>query len=212
MGNIWQECQQRFNTLSLREQWLIAIAGWLSIIFVGFLLVVEPQLLRIQQDTNKLVSLENNVISARNQQLQLQRQLSEDPNASIQAKIEQLQLKNQQLDQQLQQKIGGLISPIQMSGLLEQVLSYSRNLQLQSLVSLPSEQLITGEDQGYYIHPIRLNFRGKYFDVIDYLTTLEALPVNYYWRNLSYQVVEYPWANIALDVYTLGESKDFIGG
>ena len=57
-----------------------------------------------------------------------------------------------------------------------------------------------------------MTFEGKYFDVIRYLTQIEALPVKYYWRNLNYQVTQYPWANIELELYTLGESKDFIGG
>ena len=71
---------------------------------------------------------------------------------------------------------------------------------------------MNGNDQGYFIHPLRMTFEGKYFDVIRYLTQIEALPVKYYWRNLNYQVTRYPWASIELELYTLGESKDFIGG
>ncbi|CEO38003.1 hypothetical protein [Photobacterium kishitanii] len=208
----WIECQQRFSGLSSREQWLIAISGWVAIGFIGVLMVLEPQWLQLKSQMNNVQTTMNNTIAIRNNITVLQRQLAQDPNKDIEVKIAQLTQKNTQLVQQLQQKIGGLVTPTQMPNILEQVLRHSKELRLQSIVSLPAAQLISGEEQGYYIHPLRMTFEGKYFDVIRYLTQLEALPVNYYWRNLNYQVMQYPWAKIELELYTLGESKDFIGG
>ncbi|KJG57688.1 MSHA biogenesis protein MshJ [Photobacterium kishitanii] len=208
----WIECQQRFSGLSSREQWLIAISGWVAIGFIGVFMVLEPQWLQLKSQMNNVQTTTNNAIAIRNNITVLQRQLAQDPNKDIEVKIAQLTQKNTQLVQQLQQKIGGLVTPTQMPNILEQVLRHSKELRLQSIVSLPAAQLISGEDQGYYIHPLRMTFEGKYFDVIRYLTQLEALPVNYYWRNLNYQVMQYPWAKIELELYTLGESKDFIGG
>ncbi|WP_058120135.1 hypothetical protein [Photobacterium kishitanii] len=208
----WIECQQRFSGLSSREQWLIAISGWVAIGFIGVFMVLEPQWLQLKSQMNNVQTTMNNTIAIRNNITVLQRQLAQDPNKDIEVKIAQLTQKNTQLVQQLQQKIGGLVTPTQMPNILEQVLRHSKELRLQSIVSLPAAQLISGEDQGYYIHPLRMTFEGKYFDVIRYLTQLEALPVNYYWRNLNYQVMQYPWAKIELELYTLGESKDFIGG
>ncbi|OBU33371.1 MSHA biogenesis protein MshJ [Photobacterium kishitanii] len=208
----WIECQQRFSGLSSREQWLIAISGWVAIGFIGVFMVLEPQWLQLKSQMNNVQTTTNNAIAIRNNITVLQRQLAQDPNKDIEVKIAQLTQKNTQLVQQLQQKIGGLVTPTQMPNILEQVLRHSKELRLQSIVSLPAAQLISGEDQGYYIHPLRMTFEGKYFNVIRYLTQLEALPVNYYWRNLNYQVMQYPWAKIELELYTLGESKDFIGG
>ncbi|KJG10537.1 MSHA biogenesis protein MshJ [Photobacterium kishitanii] len=208
----WIECQLRFSGLSSREQWLIAISGWVAIGFIGVFMVLEPQWLQLKSQMNNVQTTTNNAIAIRNNITVLQRQLAQDPNKDIEVKIAQLTQKNTQLVQQLQQKIGGLVTPTQMPNILEQVLRHSKELRLQSIVSLPAAQLISGEDQGYYIHPLRMTFEGKYFDVIRYLTQLEALPVNYYWRNLNYQVMQYPWAKIELELYTLGESKDFIGG
>lgn len=212
MKTIWLQCQQRFNGLSSREQWMIAIVGWVVIGFVGVFMVLEPQWLQTKNQTSRVLTTTNNVLATRNQVIVLQRQLTQDPNKNIEAKIEQLTQHNAQLVQQLQHKIGQLISPTQMPNVLEQVLRHSQGLRLQSIVSLPSAQLMNGNEQGYYLHPLRMTFDGKYFDVVRYLTQLEALPVNYYWRNLNYQVMQYPWARIELELYTLGESKDFIGG
>ncbi|PTB33123.1 MSHA biogenesis protein MshJ [Photobacterium phosphoreum] len=208
----WLECQQKFTSLSVREQWLITVLGWITISFIGVFMVLEPQWLQLKSQTNSAQVMNNNVVATRNKITVLQRQLAQDPNKELEVKIAQLTEKNALLVQLLQQKIGRLISPTQMPHILEQVLRHSKTLRLQSIVSLPATQLMSGDDQGYYLHPVRMVFEGQYFDVIRYLTQLETLPVNYYWRNLNYQVMQYPWAKIELELYTLSESKDFIGG
>ncbi|PSV37593.1 MSHA biogenesis protein MshJ [Photobacterium sp. GB-27] len=208
----WDELSQRFSALSVREQWLIAITGWFGILFIGYMLIIEPQMVTLQTVKTALVDTKNDVITAQNQLIVANRKLQQDPDKAINQKLAQYQQEDKALQQALEAKIGSLITPVQMAGLLEQVLRHSSALKLESMTSLPSSQLVSGDQQGYFVHPIRLTFKGRYFDVVNYLNKLEALPVKYYWRSLSYQVDKYPWAKVELEVYTLGESKDFIGG
>lgn len=208
----WDELSQRFAALSVREQWLIAITGWFGILFIGYMLIIEPQMMTSQAVTTALVDTQNDMITAKNQLIVAKRKLQQDPDKAINQKLAQYRQEDKALQQVLEAKIGSLITPVQMAGLLEQVLRHSSALKLESMMSLPSSQLVSGDQQGYFVHPIRLTFKGRYFDVVNYLNKLEALPVKYYWRSLSYQVDEYPWAKVELEVYTLGESKDFIGG
>ncbi|PSV26696.1 type 4a pilus biogenesis protein PilO [Photobacterium sp. GB-56] len=208
----WDELSQRFAALSVREQWLIAITGWFGILFIGYMLIIEPQMVTLQTVKTALVDTKNDVITAQNQLIVANRKLQQDPDKAINQKLAQYQQEDKALQQALEAKIGSLITPVQMTGLLEQVLRHSSALKLESMTSLPSSQLVSGDQQGYFVHPIRLTFKGRYFDVVNYLNKLEALPVKYYWRSLSYQVDKYPWAKVELEVYTLGESKDFIGG
>lgn len=210
--NGWQKLSDRFDLLTRREQWLILLSGWIALLFVGFVMFIEPQVKALTSARQQVVSVVNEVTSSANQLIMIERKLRNDPNQDVERSINRLERENSTLDNKLQGRVASLVTPIQMSGLMEQVLQRSDRLKLVSLESLPSVQLISGEDEGYYIHPVRLNLRGRYFDVVDYLGRLEALPVKYYWRSLSYQVDKYPWADIQLDVYTLGESKDFIGG
>jgi MSHA biogenesis protein MshJ len=210
--NGWQKLSDRFELLTRREQWLILLSGWIALLFVGFVMFIEPQVKALTSARQQVVSVANEITNNANQLIMIERKLRSDPNQDVERNIDRLERENSTLDDQLQGRVASLVTPIQMSGLMEQVLQRSERLKLVSLESLPSVQLISGEDEGYYIHPVRLNLRGRYFDVVDYLGQLEALPVKYYWRSLSYQVDKYPWADIQLDVYTLGESKDFIGG
>ncbi|MGF1733088.1 MSHA biogenesis protein MshJ [Photobacterium kasasachensis] len=210
--NGWQKLSDRFELLTRREQWLILLSGWIALLFVGFVMFIEPQVKALTSARQQVVSVANEITNNANQLIMIERKLRSDPNQDVERNIDRLERENSTLDDQLQGRVASLVTPIQMSGLMEQVLQRSERLKLVSLESLPSVQLISGEDEGYYIHPVRLNLRGRYFDVVNYLAQLEALPVKYYWRSLNYQVDKYPWADIQLDVYTLGESKDFIGG
>lgn len=210
--NGWQKLSDQFDLLTRREKWLILLSGWIALLFVGFMVFIEPQMKALTSAKRQVVSVVNEITSSSNQITLIDRKLKADPNQDVERKIDGLEQENSALDQELQGRVASLVTPVQMSGLMEQVLQRSERLKLVSLESQSPVQLINGEDEGYYIHPVRLTLRGRYFDVVSYLSQLEALPVKYYWRSLSYQVDKYPWADIQLDVYTLGESKDFIGG
>ncbi|WP_297481616.1 type 4a pilus biogenesis protein PilO [uncultured Photobacterium sp.] len=210
--NQWRELNQRFLALSRREQWLIAITGWIAIIFIGFMLVIEPQMVTSQNIKTSLLNANNDIQTVSNELIIAKRKLAINPNKEFENKIEKYKQKNNILEKKLETKIGSLVTPAQMTRLLEQVLLHSSQLKLEAMTSLPSQQLIPGNDVGYFIHPVSLNFSGSYFNVVNYLKKLEALPVKYYWLSLNYQVEKYPLANIELKVYTLGENKDFIGG
>ena len=210
--DLWRELNQRFLTLSRREQWLIAITGWVAIIFIGFMLVIQPQMVTSQNIKMSLLNANNDIQTVKNEIIIAKRKLALNPNKELETKIEKYKQQNNILAKKLETKIGSLVTPMQMTRLLEQVLRHSSALTLESMTSLPPQQLIPGNDVGYFMHPVSLTFRGSYFDVVDYLKKLETLPVKYYWLSLNYQVEKYPLANIELKVYTLGENKDFIGG
>lgn len=210
--DLWRELNQRFLTLSRREQWLIAITGWVAIIFIGFMLVIQPQMVTSQNIKMSLLNVNNDIQTVKNEIIIAKRKLAINPNKELEIKIEKYKQQNNRLAKKLETKIGSLVTPTQMTRLLEQVLRHSSALTLESMTSLPPQQLIPGNDVGYFMHPVSLTFRGSYFDVVDYLKKLETLPVKYYWLSLNYQVEKYPLANIELQVYTLGENKDFIGG
>ncbi|MCD9541546.1 type II secretion system protein GspM [Photobacterium carnosum] len=210
--DLWRELNQRFLTLSRREQWLIAITGWVAIIFIGFMLVIQPQMVTSQNIKMSLLNANNDIQTVKNEIIIAKRKLAINPNKELETKIEKYKQQNNRLAKKLETKIGSLVTPTQMTRLLEQVLRHSSALTLESMTSLPPQQLIPGNDVGYFMHPVSLTFRGSYFDVVDYLKKLETLPVKYYWLSLNYQVEKYPLANIELKVYTLGENKDFIGG
>jgi len=74
-----------------------------------------------------------------------------------------------------------------------------------------SEETDTSLEAGVYKHATALKINGGYFQVLDYLQTLESLPWRFYWDWMSYSVVEYPSAEIEIRVYTLSAEEGLLG-
>ena len=105
----WDELSQRFAALSLREQWLIAITGWFGILFIGYMLIIEPQMVTSQTVKTALVDTKNDMITAQNQLIVANRKLQQDPDNAINQKLAQYRQEDKALQQVLEAKIGSLI-------------------------------------------------------------------------------------------------------
>ena len=64
---------------------------------------------------------------------------------------------------------------------------------------------------GVYEHVVEMRASGSYFQIIQFLTALEALSWRFYWQRLDYKVTEYPNAEIILRVYTLSSEEGLLG-
>ena len=212
----WQALSDKFEQISRREKWLISLCGAVALLLGVSTLVVEPTYLEKERLTQQI-----NATQLNNQRLEadillMTAKLNKDPDQEINQKYKSLVSESQSLSLQLADIVENLISPSEMAKLLESVLAGSNKLRLVSLESKKAEPIVPNsddsQDSGYYIHPVRLELVGSYFDIVNYLEALEALPVKYYWRNFHYQVETYPNARLVLEVYTLGSREEFIGG
>ncbi|OBT17449.1 MSHA biogenesis protein MshJ [Vibrio sp. UCD-FRSSP16_10] len=213
MKEQWLSLCERFSELSEREKWLVSLGGWVAIILLCLTFLLDPATadknsaqknLDQEQRTVQMTQADINVLVAK---------LKRDPDAEIDKKLTKLTLQNQELSEELSEVVDSLIAPSQMAQLLETVLSSSSKLKLESLQSLPAESISDKSDSaGYFLHPVRITISGRYFDIKDYLATLEGMPVKYFWRSFDYKVQKYPKAELVLEMYTLGTRQEFISG
>ncbi|WP_432463820.1 hypothetical protein [Agarivorans sp. QJM3NY_33] len=215
MTERWQQWQQRFASLSLRERALILISGFVVLSFPAYYFWLEPMSLQQAKAKTAFIRLSAEL---KENQIQIdysQRKLAEDPNAELQRQVAQLRAQSGQIDRQLAIQQAGLIPVGKMAEVLEQLLQHSEGLQLLSLDSIAPEPVLTREEEGdnslnFYRHGIRLKLTGGYFPLLKYLQKVEALPQRFLWQLIEYQVDAYPRANITIDIYTLSSHKDFI--
>ncbi|MGR5219869.1 type II secretion system protein GspM [Vibrio parahaemolyticus] len=216
MNANWSLLQQKFTQLTVREKALIAGCGWVVIVALIYLLMLEPMMLKSQSMTRQLQQVTNENQEIEGKLLLLSHQLKQDPDKELNMEFEQLINQSQALSEQLSGIVDNLISPTQMTDLLELVLSKSHGLKLVSLESLPPEPIngtdAASEYSGYFVHPVKIELTGNYFAIARYLQELENMPVKYYWRSFKYAVEKHPQAKLVLEVYTLGTRKEFIGG
>ncbi|MDB1122864.1 MSHA biogenesis protein MshJ [Vibrio algarum] len=210
----WNKLSEKFALLSQREKWLISVGGLVGLFFILLTLLIDPiqNLSTIKKKQSDAESLQ--ITKFETEIVSLKERLLVDPNAELEKQLSQLSDESQTLSLELSEFVGGLISPSDMAELLETVLDKSLTLKLVSLQSLPAESILSDakESAGYFIHPVRLELTGKYFDIKDYLAALESMKVKYFWRSFQYEVEAYPKAKLVLVVYTLGTRQEFIGG
>lgn len=212
MNALLARAKQGFNALTLREQWLIALAGWFAILALGTLVFLQPMAKSLSELSRQVAQSEATARDLASLNVLKQQKLEVSPDLEQSRALASLQHALSSLNGEVNEKVAGLVSASQMPALMESVLAQSDRLTLLSMQSLPAQKLTAEKDSGFYIHPVEMTLKGRYFDIVDYLAALEALPVKYYWRGVDYHVTQYPWAQVTLRVYTLGESPVFIGG
>jgi len=62
-----------------------------------------------------------------------------------------------------------------------------------------------------YQHGIRLKLSGKYFQLRDYLSQLEAMSWKFFWKDFRYTIKEYPLGELEIEMYSLSTNEEFIG-
>jgi len=209
----------KFDALSLRERLLILVTLVVAIALPTLLYLIEPA-----QRAQAKLGTSAAKMEAENAQLMLElatlkAQQSSDPNAELQAQVDQLQQQIEQLNATLQGRAARLISPPEMLGLLEQVLSGQQRLQLVRLEKGAPTRLQPGgqapsaasEGPGIYRHDLGLVVEGGFFEVLAYLQALEQLPKSFFWDELDYQVLTYPRAQVTLRVHTLSTAEGWLG-
>ncbi|MEZ9598809.1 type 4a pilus biogenesis protein PilO [Vibrio sp. 10N.286.46.A8] len=213
---LWNQLSDKFLALSLREKWLLFVCGLVGLSMLVFTLLIEPAYLDLQEKNVKSMSLTQSNQKQQGELLVLQAKLNKDPDKEIDLELKKLLVESQELSFELAEIVDRLVTPSQMAQLLESVLNAGNGLKLESLESLQPEAISDNQENSdnskYFLHPVRMELTGGYFDISIYLQALESLPVSYYWRTFEYSVEEYPKARLVFEVYTLGTRQEFIGG
>ncbi|MFM5868428.1 type 4a pilus biogenesis protein PilO [Aeromonas caviae] len=209
----WQGWAQQIAALSLRERILILLTGVVLLGAMGIYGWLDDADTRLGQDRQALAAAQRDleILTLENQGKQAR--LGRDPDAQVRDQLAGVETTLRQMDAELLAQTVDLIPAHEMPAVLEALLSRSANLHMLALTSLKPEPLMAGEQKvNLFRHGIRLQLEGGYFDVYQYLKALEALPRHFYWKSFDYRVVEHPKAAVAMEIYTLSTSKEFIRG
>lgn len=209
----WQGWAQQIAALSLRERILILLTGVVLLGAMGIYGWLDDADTRLGQDRQALAAAQRDleILTLENQGKQAR--LGRDPDAQVRDQLAGVETSLRQMDAELLAQTVDLIPAHEMPAVLEALLSRSANLHMLALTSLKPEPLMAGEQKvNLFRHGIRLQLEGGYFDVYQYLKALEALPRHFYWKGFDYRAVEHPKAAVAMEIYTLSTSKEFIRG
>lgn len=221
----WQLLLQKFAALSGRERLLILVAIFAVAWQVADIVVFERQFRQAGQ-LNAGITRDNNAIITINGQINaLTSSASNDPNNVLRQQIDQVRADILRSREGLQTASSELISPQDMSRFLEQLLVQERELTLQRLNTLAAAPLLpvdasSDADEGrpknnhepvLHRHGFEIEFSGGYLATLRFLQSLEALPWQFFWDSVDYEVIDYPNSRVRLKLHTLSLSEDWIG-
>ena len=221
----YENLQIKYNGLTQRERGLTALAGVCIILVCGFVFFIEPMMISMDK---KQTAIERKQLES--EQLDetiaaLQVELSKDIDAPFKARLERVKKQIIDADKSLISQTSDLVAAAKMPLLLENVFAQFAELKLIEMQSIAPTQLLTSPNKksksplqdenaiesNLYQHGVKLTLQGRYFDIQKYLERVEALPWQFYWKKFSYQVVDYPIAEVVVEIYTLSTTKAFIG-
>lgn len=222
---------QKFDALSLRERIMVALAALAAIYFLMNVLLIDGWARQNAGMTANLAEQREESVRVAGQLKGLQAQAAVSPDAQARARIREIEKKIAVIDATLESASRQLVLPERMATLLEDLLKRNKRLQLVSLTTLPAEALLhekspvtntpqesgTGPAAGppedhpnIFRHGVELTLGGSYFDMLDYLAQIEALPWQMYWGRLTLDARDYQHPVLTLTLYTLSLDKAWL--
>lgn len=221
---------ERWQALAPREQWLCLAVALLLPAMLWLVLVHDPlaqrhERLRSQQQADHARLLDANVARA-----ELAARAAADPDRAVREALQAAEAVRERHLNVLQRETAALIDPQRMQKVLQDLLQSRPGLRLQGLESfseplrLPAAPAPAGAvaDSAapavepapiLYRHGMRLSLEGSYFELRDYLRSIEGGDWRLFWERLDYRVEETGpgRARITVELYTLSREAGWIG-
>lgn len=226
MKNRFAAWGENFEAFSLRERGLVA-AGIVVVMFLFWeTLLLSPQEIQQKNIVGEMYSINQQIETIAEKSKAMSATLEGSKVKHINARVSELHMLLEKLKQQQKDLTIEFIQPVQMAGVLRDMLHAENGLVLTRLESLGVQPLFPVEESNkteneknssrihqpeIYKHGLRIVFEGDYFKTLSYLHALEAMPWSLYWDNVEYKVTEYPKASVAITIHTLSLHEGWIG-
>lgn len=158
----------------------------------------------------------------------------QDPNRFANERLQVINREQGLLDDQIANLAGDLVTPNQMTEILTTVLERQSGLELvnfRNKAATPlragvsnaasilaetgalnfdqvSEEEVAGQ---VYEHGLVIEFQGDYFSTLKYLRFLEEVTGSFFWDSITFKQLDWPTAQVTLEIHTLSTDQGFIG-
>lgn len=222
---LWQKIKSRYSGLSRRERILVAAGLVLGPALIVNTLFLEPAATKTQAARQALRQADLTRNDLVNQMVSLQAVLQDSPDAALRTELKQIREAGAASSERLATLSRSLVSPAEMSGMLERLLARQPGLRLVGLRTLPPESLLPKPDAAtagdpkksseplafdLFRHGVELKLEGGFGDLQGYLAQLERQEKRLLWGKLAFEVVEHPKSRMTLVIYTLSTDKTWL--
>jgi MSHA biogenesis protein MshJ len=202
---------ERIDALSLRERAILFVTLLVVLYFAASALLFAPfraESARLEKE----LGTQRSQLSALNTQIRkVVDAATRDPDVDNAARVKQLTEKIGVVDPRLAQVTQSLVTPRDMVRFVEQVLTRNRTVQVLRIENQPPTLVEGGGDKGVYKHGMRIEVRGRYVDLVNYLRALEGMPWRVFWGQATLVSDPQTTPQLTLVIYTLSLKDSWIG-
>ena len=222
-----------YDKISDREQKIVLFTLASILVLLGYLLILEPLVLRIQAEIGEIDQIESVNENLTKQIDNTRARQFQDPNEPLREQLSQIVAQGQVMQEKINRLTQALVAPKQMVNLLEKVLTQDKQLKLLSLTNLPEQamniegkgvaeenrdieilesgQLSESKEALIYKHAFEIELESTFASTLAYLKRLDSLPWQLFWQSLQYESTQYPKGRLKIKIYTLSTSKEVLG-
>lgn len=210
----WKKAEEKFNGLTLRERIIVMMAIIVVVGGLGFFAVIKPIKKNITQLAQGMSAKEQEIATVTKEIVELQQKIQQDPDKLNESRLLDLEAALKSKDDLIE----GLATSDELLNVLEKVLISSPNIELialenvssASLASMPAANNSNIEKQGsadtINEFGVRVEIKGRYWDLVKFLNEIEHSPVKVLWKEVVLEVEDYPLSNISFTVYTVNNA------
>lgn len=227
----WIKLSTRLDAMTLRERAMVFVAVVGAILFLIYTVSVEPLLTRqkllltqIRQQQNQISGIDMEITAKAQNFVQ-------DPDLGTRSKLASVRQDIDTTSAGLMAVQKGLVAPDKIAPVLAHLLRVNGKLKLMSMKTLPVTGLNETAVQSskaavpaaadaaktaaakprelLYRHGVELVLQGSYLDMIDYMQTLETMPVQLFWGKARLDA-QYPNSRLTLTLYTLSLDQNWM--
>lgn len=214
-----QQLANRVDRLTLRERVLV----FLAVVAVAWsawdMILLAPYTAKRDAARQEVADIRDRVGRLNNAIEETLASRDSDPNEALRQRLESLEARMDDIDGNIRTATADLVRPSDMPGLLRAVLEKQTDLELVRMSSVPPEPLISQEELGgqageignIWRHGLRLEVRGHYLDVLEYVEALEELEWRFLWGGIEIATEQYPDNRVVIVVNTLSLGENWIG-
>jgi MSHA biogenesis protein MshJ len=220
MNNYMDDLEAKFNTISVREQKLLFYAVPFVICIVFILGLLEPAVSQTIDIRKQITENKLRLVDIANSVDLVQSQLNLDPDLETTNQIAGVNQQILILEKLFADELEQLVPPYAMPLLLEQLFAKAKKLRLMSMSSIPpsnifgSDKKINGSEDSIgpelFKHGLKIRFEGSYLDTRDFLISAEQMEWKLHWREIQFEVKEFPRAQVDIELFTLSRSEAYI--
>lgn len=210
---------------------LVVLVAAMAMIYLS--VSYDPMTSDIERLQSQTANTQRQIIAQQTTYAEMVALSQEDPSRFANERLNVINSQLVQLDQEITELAGDLITPREMTQILTTVLGQYSGLELVRFENKPATPLRTGVqttsagqaggepgeggiaaneiDGQVYEHGLTLEFRGDFFTTLKYLRFLEEVSGSFFWDSVTFRQTAWPNADVTLEIHTLSTDEGFIG-